>query len=167
MEQFLKPIKPVSTTTAITTKKTASARAHPYKSKQDLLKEMCCTPRLSRGNVFTSSSTGHQVSQGPGGRAPSYFASRNTKLARQFNQICSPVVPSTTSLTQVTSTINSASGLTESVGGVLSDSTVQQPSPAIFRNCCVYINGYMGPFVSDIELKKRLSRHGARVVTNF
>ena len=31
----------------------------------------------------------------------------------------------------------------------------------------MYINGYMGPLVSDIELKRRLSRHGARVVTNF
>lgn len=25
----------------------------------------------------------------------------------------------------------------------------------------------MGPLISDLELKKRLARHGARVVTNF
>lgn len=48
------------------------------------------------------------------------------------------------------------------------DITYQQArEPEIFRNCCIYINGYMGPSVSDLELKKRLVRHGARVVTNF
>jgi len=31
----------------------------------------------------------------------------------------------------------------------------------------VYVNGYMGPTISDLELKKRLTRHGARVVANF
>jgi len=37
----------------------------------------------------------------------------------------------------------------------------------LFRNCCVYVNGYMGPTISDLELKKRLTQHGARVVANF
>jgi twin BRCT domain len=106
----------------------------PYKSRADLLKEKCCAPRPV-GNIFTSSSTGHQVSHGPG-RATSYFQSRNLKLAHQFN---TPLL----------------------------DTPEQPCEPEIFRNCRVYINGYMGPLISDIELKKRLARHGARVVTNL
>jgi len=133
MDRFVKPIKSTSSTT--TKSKTSTTRNHPYKSRQDLVKEKCCTPR-SVGNS-TSSSTGHQVSQGPGGRSTSYFQSRNLKLASQFNQ-------------------------------PLTDTTNAKPSqPEIFRNCCVYINGYMGPLISDLELKKRLARHGAQVVTNF
>jgi hypothetical protein len=134
MDRFVKPIKSTSSTT--TKSKMSITRNHPYKSRQDLLKEKCCAPR-SVGDICTFSSTGHQVSQGPGSRSTSYFQSRNLKLACQFNQ------PST-------------------------DATSTQPSqPEIFRNCCVYINGYMGPLISDLELKKRLARHGARVVTNF
>lgn len=154
MEQFLKPIKGPDVPTA----KSTELRAHPYKSKQDLLKEKCCAPR-PMGNVFTSSSTGHQVSQGKGGRSTSYFASRNLKLARQFKQ--PTIVPLSTS-----GSVTLESSPSGSTPGVLADSTVQ-PSPQIFRNCSVYINGYMGPLVSDIELKKRLAQHGARVVTNF
>jgi hypothetical protein len=135
MDQFLKPIKPVIPTT----NKSKSTRCHPYKSKEDLLKEICCATRPV-GNIFTSSITGHQVSQGPG-RSTSYFQSRNQKLASQFSRPTSP----------------------------LSDTTTNTPPrvPEIFRNCCVYINGYMGPLISDLELKKRLARHGARVVTNL
>ena len=134
MDRFVKPIKSTSSTT--TKSKTSTTRNHPYKSRQDLLKEKCCAPRPV-GNIFTSSSTGHQVPQGPGGRSTSYFHSRNLKLACQFNR------PST-------------------------DITNTQPSqPEIFRNCCVYINGYMGPLISDLELKKRLAGHGAQVVANF
>lgn len=31
----------------------------------------------------------------------------------------------------------------------------------------MYVNGYMGSTISDLELKKRLVQHGARVVANF
>jgi hypothetical protein len=37
----------------------------------------------------------------------------------------------------------------------------------LFRNCCVYVNGYMGHTISDLELKKRLAQHGAKVVAHF
>jgi hypothetical protein len=38
------------------------------------------------------------------------------------------------------------------------------PPRQIFRNCVVYVNGYMGPTISDLELRKRLCVHGASVV---
>jgi len=136
MDKFVKPTKPDSTAKS----KSSTTRHHPYKSQQDLLKEKCTAPRPI-GNVFTSSSTGHQVSQGAGGRSTTYFASRNVKLASQFKRPTSP-------LTDVATTPN-------------------RGDAEIFRNCCVYINGYMGPLVSDLELKKKLARHGGRVVTNF
>jgi twin BRCT domain len=174
MDRFLKPVKPAGNPS----KSTSGNRPHPYKSKEDLLKEKCCTPR-PMGNVFTSSCTGHQVSQGSGGRATSYFVSRNMKLARQFNQsnvsLCGPPsIANSPSATLVSDSMSGASsgfssgtssGSSEPLTEISSSAT--QPSLAIFRNCSVYINGYMGPLVSDIELKKRLSRHGARVVTNF
>ena len=137
MDRFVRPTK----STIPTTNKSKSTRSHPYKSKENLLKEKCCIPHPV-GNIFTSSSTGHQVSQGPGGRSTTYFQSHNLKLANQFNRPTSPF----------TDTGN----------------TLQPHVPGqIFRNCCIYINGYMGPLTSDLELKKRLASHGARVVTNF
>jgi hypothetical protein len=137
MEGFIKSTKNAN----VAVSKSANVRSHPYKSRQTTLKEICCNPRPA-GNIFNSSTTGHQVNQGPGGHATSYFASRNQKLARQFKE-------------------NNLTPLTES-------SNPAQPSDLpIFRNCAVYINGYMGPLISDIELKRRLARHGARVVVNF
>jgi twin BRCT domain len=136
MDNFVKPIKPTGPIAIKSTK----TRIHPYKSKQDILKEKCCTPRPA-GNIFTSSITGHQVSEGAGDRATSYFVSRNQKLAHQFRDPQNPLADAT--------------------------NTPPPGEPEIFRNCVVYINGYMGPLISDIELKKRLARHGARVVTNF
>src|SRR5437762_13779503 len=103
MDRFVKPIR--STYSTKTKSKSSTTRNHPYKSRQDLLKEKCCTPRLV-GNIFTSSNTGHQVPQGPGGRSTSYFQTRNSKLASQFNQ----------PLTDTTNT--------------------QPCPPEIFRNCC-------------------------------
>jgi len=132
MENFLKPKKSASTSTIKS--KLSESRSHPYKSEGERVKEICCEPRTV-GNIFTSSSTGHQVSQS-GGRATTYFASRNLKLAAQFKR-------------------------------PLAESTNAQDTTEIFKNCTVYINGYMGPTISDIELKRRLCRHGARVVTNF
>ena len=149
MDYYFKPTKPSPNKI---TKSSSTRAAPPYPSKHDRVKEICCIPRPV-GNVFTSF-PGHQVSQrGGNGRDSTYYVSRNLKLARQFNQPTVPVVPS-------------APDSTAPAGGVLAASTVQ-PVPAIFRNCCVYVNGYMGPLVSDIELKKKLARHGARVVTNF
>jgi twin BRCT domain len=131
MDAFVKPIKPASTAKT----KSTTQRPHPYKSHADQIKEKCCVPRPI-GNIYTSSSTGHQVSQGPGKAAP-YFHSRNAKLAQQFKRDPVPPPAETTR------------------DGVL------------FRNCCVYVNGYMGPTISDLELKKRLAQHGARVVAHF
>lgn len=138
MEAFVKPTKATSTSSLKV--KSTESRNHPYKSERERVREICCVPRPI-GNIFTSSSTGHQVSQ-TGGKASTYFASRNLKLANQFRQPITPLTD-TTNTTQVSQ------------------------RHQIFRNCSVYINGYMGPLVSDIELKRRLARHGARVVTNF
>jgi hypothetical protein len=129
MDAFVKPIKPASTAKT----KSTNQRPHPYKSHADLLKEKCCVPRPIGNICDTSSSTGHQVSQGPG-KATSYFRSRNVKLAQQFK--------------------NDSAAETTRDGD-------------LFRNCCVYVNGYMGPTISDLELKKRLAQHGARVVAHF
>jgi twin BRCT domain len=114
-------------------------RKHPYKSRDDLLKEKCTAPRAI-GNIFNSSITGHQVSDKA--RRTSYFGSRNAKLAEQFNQ----------------------PGASEADG---EQDRQQAHQPEIFRNCCVHINGYMDSRVSDLELKKRLASHGAQVVANF
>ena len=132
MDAFVKPSKPALTAKS----KNTSARPHPYKSRDDQIKETCCVPRPI-GNNYTSSSTCHQVSQGPG-KAASYFHSRNAKLAQQFKH---------NSTLPMAATPNRQSEL--------------------FRNCCVYVNGYMGPTISDLELKKRLTQHGAHVVANF
>src|SRR5438477_1673947 len=164
MDHFMKPIKPATNTS----KSTSTHRSHPYKSKLDLLKEKCYTPRPV-GNIFNSSITGHQVSQGAGGRATSYFVSRNMKLARQFSQ--AGATPSATTLSSSnplpSTSLPGATQPPSSEPLIEISLPTTQPSPVLFRNCTIYINGYMGPLVSDIELKKRLSRHGARVVTNF
>lgn len=139
MDRFVKPTKPGS----LTKTKASAMRNHPYKSEADLIKEKCCVSSRPAASIFASPSRGDQAPQGPGyGGGPrrdgGYFHSRNLKLASQFNQ------PSTDS------------------------SNPSQPSePAIFQNCCVYINGYMGTQISDIELKRRLARHGARIVASF
>lgn len=129
-------MRPTKTQSSVKSK-TSTARNHPYKSQADLIREKCCIPSRPEGNIFLSSSTGHQVSESPS-RSANYFRSRDRKLASQFKQ-----------------------PLTDE------PNTIQPSEPAIFRNCCVYINGYMGPLVSDIELRRRLARHGACVVTNF
>jgi hypothetical protein len=134
MDAFVKPTKAPSTAKS----KSTSVRLHPYKSEADQIKEKCCV-RRPIGNIYTSSSTGHQVAQGPG-KAASYFHSRNAKLAQQFKRGSS---------------------------APLNETMTQNRQAELFRNCCVYVNGYMGPTISDLELKKRLAQHGARVVTNF
>src|SRR5277367_6928221 len=91
MDKFVKSTKPNSTAKS----QSSTTRHHPYKSQQGLVKEKCTVPRPI-GNIFTSSSTGHQVSQGAGGRSTTYFASRNLKLASQFKRPTSPLTDSTT-----------------------------------------------------------------------
>ena len=130
MDDFVKSTKSISSAKL---NRSVSARSHPYRSRHDIVNEICCASYPAR-NVSTSSCRGHQASQGSG-RRTSYFQSRNNKLAHQFK-------------------------------ARLSDS--QQPSePQIFRNCCIYINGYMGTSISDIELRRRLAIHGATIVANF
>src|SRR5579859_613510 len=138
MDRFMKPIKPATNAS----KSTATHRSHPYKSKLDLLKEKCCTPRPV-GNIFNSSVTGHQVSQGAGGRATSYVVSRNMKLARQFSQsgaplsVSTPLSATTLSSSNPPSSTASLSGSTQSPssGESLTEISLPatQPSPALFR----------------------------------
>src|SRR5277367_4091215 len=91
MDKFVKLTKPEPTAKSKT-------RHHPYISHQDLLKEKCTAPRPI-GDVFRTASTGHQVSLGVKNRSTTYFASRNVKLAAQFNRPTSLLTDSTSSTT--------------------------------------------------------------------
>lgn len=155
MDRFVKPVKSTSSTVKA---KSSGVRSHPYKSQEDLIKEKCCIPRVGTGNIFLSSCTGHQVAQGPG-KATSHFTSRNAKLARQLKQktlTSTPIVPSSTDNSGDSDQVSEA---TEGEGPCCEGK--------IFRNCSIYVNGYMGTRISDIELKRKLVQNGARVVFNF
>ena len=138
--------------------KSSTLRTHPYKSQEDLIKEKCCAPGGGIGNIFLSSCTGHQVAQGPG-KATRHFTSRNAKLASQLKQ------KAMTSTSLVPSSKDN-SGESDHASQ-LTDEGDQPRDAKIFRHCSIYINGYMGTRISDIELKRKLVQHGARVVFNF
>lgn len=121
-------------------------------------------PRQQRLDVYNSTSTGHQVGSGVSKPAV-YHRSRSARLQQQFK---SDQAPLTTFLASAKTTTPGSAAATDK-GAVATDPGSKTPAPApeskrkIFAGCSIYINGSTAPRISDVELKRLLSHHGARI----
>ncbi|KAK1829057.1 hypothetical protein QBC39DRAFT_288113 [Podospora conica] len=140
-------------------------------------------------DIYTSSSTGHQVSESR--NPPGWRASRNAKLQSQFlsgpTGSGGPRIPDTVGPNAGTydPTLNALvtpaarARATNSVADMLlNPGTMNAAAPApppppksrgIFDGCTVYINGLTGTAapISDLRLKQELAKYGADVVQNL
>ncbi|KAJ9120597.1 hypothetical protein QFC22_002526 [Naganishia vaughanmartiniae] len=127
-----------------------------------------------------SCASGHQVAQRAGSKfsisEKSYFTSRNAKLRQQFTAQAREGlrVAEGSEKSTAGSSVGSAVGIGGRFGAELSKSTsggidgemggspmVQQSR--IFAGLTFYLNGYTGPRISDLELKRLIAVHGGNV----
>lgn len=129
-------------------------------------------PRQQRMDVYNSTSTGHQVGSGVSKPAV-YHKYRSAKLQQQFKSNQAPLTAFliTAKVTAPDSSVtkDKDTGLPISSIGpssktlAPSTSIVLEPKRKIFTGCSIYINGSTAPRISDVELKRLLSYHGARI----
>lgn len=125
-----------------------------------------------RMDVYNSTSTGHQVGSGVSKPAV-YHKSRSAKLQQQFRSNQAPLTEFLTSA-KVTTPGSAVVADKGAVAGHVASSTAKtpfsstttitsEPKRKIFAGCSIYINGSTAPRISDVELKRLLSHHGARI----
>lgn len=123
-----------------------------------------------RMDVYNSTSTGHQVGSGVSKPAV-YHKSRSAKLQQQFKQ--APLTAFLTTAKVATLGLSAAKdkGAVTSLAASSTDQSSKRPVPSsssepkrkIFVGCSIYVNGSTAPRISDVELKRLLSHHGARI----
>lgn len=120
-------------------------------------------PRQQLIDVYNSTSTGHQVGSGVS-KPAAYHKSRSAKLQQQFRSNQAPLTAFLSSAKVAAPVTNkgAAADLTTS-GPTPTPSAPPKPTRNIFTGCSVYINGSTAPRISDVELKRLLSHHGARI----
>lgn len=126
-----------------------------------------------RMDVYNSTSTGHQVGSGVSKPAV-YHKSRSAKLQQQFRSNQAPLTAFLTSAKVTTpgsvvvadkgAVAGHAASSTDASSKTPSSTTIKSESKCkIFAGCSIYINGSTAPRISDVELKRLLSHHGARI----
>lgn len=127
-----------------------------------------------RMDVYNSTSTGHQVGSGVSKPAV-YHKSRSAKLQQQFRSNQAPLTAFLTSakVTAPGSVVVADKGAVAGHAASSTDASSKTPSSSttitsepkckIFAGCSIYINGSTAPRISDVELKRLLSHHGARI----
>ena len=108
--------------------------------------------RQQRIDVYNSTSTGHQVGSGVS-KPAAWHRSRASKLQVQF--CANPSL--------VLSAAQERSGNRKIVKKEKEEKEEEEGVVKIFAGCSVYVNGSTAPKISDVELKRLLCRHGARV----
>lgn len=124
-----------------------------------------------RMDVYNSTSTGHQVGSGVSKPAV-YHKSRSAKLQQQFRSNQAPLTAFLTSA-KVATPGSAGKGAVAGHAASSTDASSKAPSSSttitseskrkIFAGCSIYINGSTAPRISDVELKRLLSHHGARI----
>ncbi|KAK6351362.1 hypothetical protein TWF718_004524 [Orbilia javanica] len=140
--------------------------------------ELASTSRPDKPlDIYVTSSTGHQIREDGGSGVTGWRDDRNQKLKAQFSRTgATAAVGTKQKAGGMVSGTNSHGGLkparnvTERPNGTTqaqapSASTDEPPKPKqIFKNCTIYINGNTTVSgVSDVELKRLLTSHGAVV----
>lgn len=131
-------------------------------------------PRQQRMDVYNSTSTGHQVGSGVS-KPAAYRRYRSAKLQQQFKLSQAPLTAFLTSAKTttpgssvatnkgaVTDLATSSTKPSSKTSAPLSSAT-SQPTRKVFAGCSIYINGSTAPRISDVELKRLLSHHGAQI----
>ncbi|RVD88715.1 uncharacterized protein DFL_002891 [Arthrobotrys flagrans] len=139
------------------------------------LVELASTSRPDKPlDIYVTSSTGHQIREDGGSGVTGWRDDRNQKLKAQFTTAGAVVGTERKAGGMILGTNNShhglkpASNVNEKPKGTTqapSASTNEPPKPKqIFKNCTIYINGNTTlSGVSDVELKRLLTSHGAVV----
>ncbi|EGX47812.1 hypothetical protein AOL_s00083g24 [Orbilia oligospora ATCC 24927] len=139
------------------------------------LVELASTSRPDKPlDIYVTSSTGHQIREdgGSGTGLTSWRDDRNQKLKTQFTTVGAAVKVGTTKRNASKSGLELTGNVIEHSNGTTHQTTAPSPSSAndpkmpkqIFKNCTIYINGNTSlSGVSDVELKRLLTSHGAVV----
>ncbi|KAF8540680.1 hypothetical protein BDD12DRAFT_562449 [Trichophaea hybrida] len=141
------------TTTTTPTAAQAGQKLKPKPKRQQTFLEL-----------YNSSSTGHQVSNGVS-KPTSWYKSRQSKLNQQFRNSTLPLSllasnpPSLSDTPQNTSVPSSSSFAATTT----SAPPPSKPAKSIFSACSIYISGTTAPLISDHTLKHLLVYHGAHV----
>lgn len=127
--------------------------------------------RQQRMDVYNSTSTGHQVGSGVS-KPAIYHKYRSAKLQQQFKSDQAPLTAFLTTAKAATPGLSAAKGkgAVTSLAASSTDQNSKKPVPSssepkrkIFAGCNIYINGSTAPRISDVELKRLLCHHGARI----
>ncbi|KAJ9111315.1 hypothetical protein QFC20_002606 [Naganishia adeliensis] len=123
-----------------------------------------------------SCATGHQVAQRAGSKfsisEKSYFHSRNSKLREQFTAQAREglrIAEGTEKAAELGGSGGGAVGIGGRFGAELSrergemDGGAMIQQSRIFAGLTFYLNGYTGPRISDLELKRLIAIHGGNV----
>ncbi|KAF3174965.1 hypothetical protein TWF225_009067 [Orbilia oligospora] len=139
------------------------------------LVELASTSRPDKPlDIYVTSSTGHQIREdgGSGTGLTGWRDDRNQKLKTQFTTVGAAVKVGTTKRNASKSGLELTSNVIEHPNGTTHQTTAPFVSSAndpkkpkqIFKNCTIYINGNTAlSGVSDVELKRLLTSHGAVV----
>ncbi|KAK6355079.1 hypothetical protein TWF696_004203 [Orbilia brochopaga] len=130
-------------------------------------------------DVYVSSATGHQIREDGGSGTTGWRDDRNRKLKAQFANTGSVIgtkrklgemaanhaaVSSIAGSSSSSSSIPSSAATQVPAFNIASISSGSSPAKQIFSNCTVYINGNTAlSGISDVELKRLLTAHGAKV----
>ncbi|KAF3921886.1 hypothetical protein ABW20_dc0100110 [Dactylellina cionopaga] len=124
-------------------------------------------------DVYVTSSTGHQIAEGGSSGVTGWRDDRNRKLKSQFSNIGSVIGTKRKAAETTKDSSSKIEGNKETqVSPPVTTSTTQLSTLAgdaskpkqIFTNCIIYINGNTSlAGVSDVELKRLLTSHGATV----
>ncbi|KAF3202424.1 hypothetical protein TWF192_004981 [Orbilia oligospora] len=146
------------------------------------LVELASTSRPDKPlDIYVTSSTGHQIREDGGGSGSGsgtgltgWRDDRNQKLKTQFTTVGAAVKVGTTKRNASKSSLEPTSNVIEHSNGTTHQTTAPSVSTSsandpkrpkqIFKNCTIYINGNTTlSGVSDVELKRLLTSHGAVV----
>ncbi|KAF3936907.1 hypothetical protein ABW19_dt0206729 [Dactylella cylindrospora] len=137
------------------------------------LVELASTTRPDKPlDIYVTSSTGHQIREDGGGGVTGWQGDRNRKLKSQFSRSgsvlgvkrkASDITPDLHIQQPKSKEVEQTSSTTSTTQSVTASSS-SKPPKQIFKGCTIYINGNTTlSGISDIELKRLLSSHGATV----
>lgn len=136
------------------------------------------TPSTKGHDIWQSASTGHQVSEA-GGKSVSYNEARLAKLQAQFPPsrpagLKRKRVPSDEQDTNESEVMQTQERTSEHIPlfHYEASNNTYHPVPAtlsykstsgLFSGCVFYLDGYMGPTMSDHSLRRLLTQHGGKL----